>query len=224
MKVLVADDDEEMRLLLEDVVASCGHDVIVAVDGLDAWERFEHEKPPLAILDWDMPGLSGLDVCRRVRAGAEGSEAFVVVVTARDEAEDLRGVLDAGADDYFSKPISPEHLRARIVIAERRIAQDEARRRTEAALAKAQWLAGIGETSIALQHEINNPLAALLGHASLIEAGLCEPGEEAELLAVIIEQAHRIARVVKRLSALRNPESVEYIQGARMIDLGTKEE
>jgi DNA-binding response OmpR family regulator len=222
MKVLVADDDEDMRLLLEDVVASCGHDVVSAVDGGDAWAVFEREQPALAILDWDMPGLSGLDVCRRVRESAEGSEAFVVVVTARDGARDLRGVLDAGADDYFSKPISPEHLRARITIAERRIAQDDARRRAEAALARAQWLAGIGETSMALQHEINNPLAALLGHASLIEAGLCEPGEEAELLAVIIEQAHRIAGVVKRLSALRNPESVEYIQGARMIDLGTK--
>jgi DNA-binding response OmpR family regulator len=222
MKVLVADDDRDMRLLLEDVVASCGHDVVVAEDGLAAWEVFEREHPPLVVADWDMPGLSGLDLCRRVRAGAEGNEAFLVVVTARDDAKDLRGVLDAGADDYFSKPISPEHLRARITIAERRIAQDDARRRAEAALARAQWLAGIGETSIALQHEINNPLAALLGHASLIEAGLCEPGEEAELLAVIIEQAHRIAGVVKRLSALRNPESVEYIQGARMIDLGTK--
>ncbi len=66
---------------------------------------------------------------------------------------------------------------------------------------------------------MNNPLAALLGHAALIEQGLVEPGEEREVLGVIVEQAHRIAAVVRRLSALRDPQSVEYMDGARMIDL-----
>jgi len=65
--------------------------------------------------------------------------------------------------------------------------------------------------SAALQHEINNPLAALLAHASLLEQGLHEPGEERELLAVIVEQAHRIADVVKRIAARRDPEGPEFV-------------
>ena len=67
------------------------------------------------------------------------------------------------------------------------------------------------DDSAALQHEINNPLAALLAHASLLEQGLYEPGEERELLAVILEQAHRIADVVKRISARRDPDGPEFV-------------
>jgi nitrogen-specific signal transduction histidine kinase len=93
------------------------------------------------------------------------------------------------------------------------------RRRAEAALAEAQRLAGIGEMAMALQHQINNPLAALLGHAALIEQELYDPGEEHALLAVIVEQAHRIADVVKRLSALRYPTSAEFVRGDAWLDL-----
>ena len=128
-------------------------------------------------------------------------------------------MLDAGADDYISKPADVDHFAARLTIAERRIGAEAARRRAEQALAKARYFAGIGEMSVTLQHEINNPLAALLGHAALIEQGLVEPGEEREMLLVIVEQAHRIAGVVKRISALRHPQSVEYLEGAWMLDL-----
>ncbi|MDE3127773.1 MAG: hypothetical protein KGL38_07190, partial [Gemmatimonadota bacterium] len=81
------------------------------------------------------------------------------------------------------------------------------------------WLAGIGETSIALQHEINNPLSALLGHAELMMMDEKERGEENEHVRVIHEQARRIADVMKRLRRLRDPRTVEYVAGARMLDL-----
>ena len=90
-----------------------------------------------------------------------------------------------------------------------------------AAFAKdAAYLAGIGQTSLALQHEINNPLAALLSYASLIEQGVIDdPEERAEALATIVTQARRIADVVKRLRNLENPKSVEYLGEQRMIDI-----
>ena len=137
-------------------------------DGGAAWEMFQEAPAPLVILDLNMPVLDGLEVCRRIRAHEAGRETFVLVVTARDGRDDLTAVLDAGADDYVTKPSSPENLRARLEIAARRIAQDRARRAAEAELARARWLAGIGETTIALEHEINNPLSALLGHAELL--------------------------------------------------------
>lgn len=219
MRVLFADDDVIWQTLLGAVLAHLGHESRCAGDGGEAWELFQAEPVPLVILDVNMPVVDGLDVCRRIRAHAAGRDTFVLVVTARDARDDLAAVLDAGADDYVSKPSTPENLRARLAIAARRIAQDGARRAAEAELARARWLAGIGETTIALEHEINNPLSALLGHAELLLMDHDLGAAQREQLQIVREQAARIADVVRRLAKLKHPTSVEYLSGARMIDL-----
>ncbi|HEV7991767.1 MAG TPA: response regulator [Gemmatimonadaceae bacterium] len=219
MRVLFADDDAIARTLLAAVLTHLGHESRSAANGERAWAMFQEDPPPLVILDVNMPVLDGLEVCRRIRAHAAGRETFVLVVTARDGRDDLAAVLDAGADEYVMKPSSPENLRARLEIASRRITQDRARRAAESELARARWLAGIGETTIALEHEINNPLSALLGHAELLLMDDDLTGDQREQLQVIREQAARIADVVRRLARLKNPQSVEYLAGARMIDL-----
>lgn len=222
MHVLLADDDEFMRLLIEEVLKGLGHTVQPVADGAAAWAAWEAARAPLVLLDWQMPGMDGIEVARRIRDAEAGrQESFIIVVTAHDPGDGLDTVLDAGADDYLSKPVGPDELRARITIAERRIEQERARRDAEDALARARWLAGIGETTLALQHEINNPLAALLGNVALIESGIIRPDEYGECVSVIAEQAKRIAAVVKRLASLRDPKSVEYLQGAKMIDLSS---
>jgi two-component system C4-dicarboxylate transport sensor histidine kinase DctB len=119
----------------------------------------------------------------------------------------------------MSKPVTPDNLNARLRIAERRIGGNAARRTAEENLRKAQYLAGIGETSLALQHEINNPLAALLSNTSLIESGMLSAEEKDEALVTIAQMARRIADVVKKLRQLKNPTSVEYLGSARMIDI-----
>jgi CheY-like chemotaxis protein len=211
-----------MRLLLEEVLRACGHQPIAASDGTEAWTTFERDVPPMVILDWQMPGLDGLEVCRRIRAHPEGDITFVLMVTARDRADDLTAVLNAGADDYMSKPVTPDNLQARLRIAERRIEVSRARRTAEEELRRARYLAGIGETTLALHHEINNPLAALLTHTSLIQSGIMGEGEVKESLGLIAEQARRIAEVVKRLGEIERQQramSVEYLNEARMLDL-----
>ena len=224
MNALVADDDATTCALLCAVLGELGHDAESVSDGAAAWQRYQSSKPSLVVLDIEMPGLDGIEVCRRIRQMDERRETFVLVLTGRDHPGDLATVLDAGADDYVTKPAAPEHIRARLAIAERRIAQEAARRRAEADLAIARWRAGIGETAIALQHEINNPLAALLGHAELLLMEFDDRGEKNEQALIILEQARRIGDVVKRIARLRNPQSVEYVEGARMIDLSTSEE
>jgi sigma-B regulation protein RsbU (phosphoserine phosphatase) len=219
MRVLFADDDAIARTLLAAVLTHLGHEVRGAIDGEGVWAMYQEAPAPLVILDVNMPVLDGLEVCRRIRAHEAGRETFVLVVTARDGRDDLAAVLDAGADEYVMKPSSPENLRARLKIAVRRITQDRARRAAEAELARARWLAGIGETTIALEHEINNPLSALLGHAELLLMDDDLTGEQRAELQVIREQAARIADVVRRLARLKNPQSVEHRAGARMIDL-----
>jgi DNA-binding response OmpR family regulator len=128
-------------------------------------------------------------------------------------------VLDAGADDYLSKPFTPDALQARLNIAERRIALDREHRRIEEQLQKARYLAGHAETVVALQHEINNPLAALLGHVQLLEQGMVPAAEQAGAMKEVVTQGKRIADVLKRLRELTDPKSVEYAGGIKMIDL-----
>ena len=144
------------------------HDTQVASNGADAWRMYEEWYPDLVVLDVGMPGVDGLEVCRRIRELDDKREVFVLFLTGRDHPETLEMVLDAGGDEFIAKPTTPEDLRARLIVARRRIAQDAARRTAEDQLSKARWLSGIGEATLALQHEINNPLSALLGNAELM--------------------------------------------------------
>ena len=218
MRVLFAADDVITRTLFAAVLAHAGHESRSATDGDEAWSLFEAEPAPLVVLDAFMPGLDGLEVCRRIRAHPAGRETFVLVVTPAEARDALAGVLDAGADDYVSKPSTPENLRARLEIAARRIAQEEARRAAESELARARWLAGIGETTIALEHEINNPLSALLGHAELLLMDGDLSSGQREELQTVREQAERIADVVRRLAKLKGPRPASHPAGARAID------
>ena len=222
MRVVLADDDPVLQRLLRTALERRGHDVVVASDGDAAWRAIQQDPPPLAVLDWNMPVVDGLEVCRRARAGDSTRDTFLLVVTGRDAPEDVQAALEAGANDYMMKPLDPAGLMARLAIAERRIALDAERRDAVAQLARAQWLAGIGETAIAVQHEVNNPLTALMIEAqALAQLG----GANAELRALgesIQQQSARIATIVRRLGQLQDPRSVEYLRGgSRMIDLSS---
>lgn len=222
MKILVAEDSRVTRMMLVAALRDAGHTVVPAENGLIAWELFAAEPVPLVILDWLMPELDGLEVCRKIRSSPAGAGAFIIVATGRGTNEDVAEALAAGADDYITKPIAPELLRARVTIAERRIAIDEKRRRAEEALARAQWLAGIGQTSLAVQHEINNPLTALLAETALLAGNCAADIRQREQLETIASMARRIGQVVRQLAQLDDPRTVEYMAGSQMLDLSPK--
>jgi len=218
LRVLVADDDPVVRRLIVALLSEFGHETEVASDGGAAWRIFEEWRPNLVVLDVDMPIVDGLEVCQRIRELDEEREVFVLFLAARDRPDEFERLLDLGGDEFLVKPTTPEDLRARLLVARRRIAQDIERRQAEQELARARWLSGIGEATLSLQHEINNPLSALLGNAELMLMELKDRGEKNELLEVIHEQAMRIAGVVRRLRQLKDPESVDYVGGSRMIN------
>jgi C4-dicarboxylate-specific signal transduction histidine kinase len=110
-------------------------------------------------------------------------------------------------------------ITARLEIAERRIAANEARWAAEEALSNAQWMAGIGQTALAIQHEVNNPLAALLSNVQLMLMDDALPVDARTLAEDMLAQSRRVANVVKRLSQLEAPKTVEYLTGAPMLDL-----
>jgi DNA-binding response OmpR family regulator len=221
MDVVIADDDKILLHLVEAALVQRGHVVHAVCDGGAAWAAIERSAPPLVVLDWQMPVIDGLDVCRRLRATPHTAHTFVLMVTGRDRPEDLANALEAGADDYLQKPIAAKELAARCAIAERRIQQDGVRRHAEEVAARAQWLAGIGQTAIALQHEVNNPLSTLMYWADLAARGDTSDAERREAMGPISEECQRIADVVKRLSSLQDPQTVEYVRGIMMLDLGS---
>jgi len=222
LRVLVADDDPVMLAMYREALQQFGHEPFCAANGDEAIALFERERPPLAILDVMMPGIDGMQVCRHIRSIEARRDTFILVVTGKDRPETLSEVLDAGADDFLGKPVTVDQLHARVTIANRNIAQRLAQRAAEEALARAQWLAGIGETSLALQHEVNNPLTALLGNAALLRTREYTAEEEDEFVEAIVEQATRIGAVVQRLSSLKDPQSISYVRGTKMLDLSPR--
>jgi DNA-binding response OmpR family regulator len=119
MKLLIAEDDIFFRKLLQQTLGA-DYDVILAQDGNEAWATLQEEDAPqLAILDWVMPGMSGPQVCRKVRQCSRQDSMYLIILTAKNSAADVVSGLRAGADDYVTKPFSPEELRARVKIGER---------------------------------------------------------------------------------------------------------
>jgi sigma-B regulation protein RsbU (phosphoserine phosphatase) len=120
MRVLIAEDDLTSRQLLEGVLKKWGCEVVSTRDGNEAWAAFQSEDAPgLAILDWMMPGMDGVDLCRRVRGRKARDPVYLILLTALGQTEDIVAGLDAGADDYVTKPFNSNELRARIRVGQR---------------------------------------------------------------------------------------------------------
>ena len=115
MRILIADDNLVFQTVLRVMLSQWGYEVVVANDGDEAWRLLQSPTGPrLAILDWVMPGLDGLEVCRRVRAGNPSPYIYILMLTAKTSSEDLVTAMEAGADDYISKPLKSAELRARL--------------------------------------------------------------------------------------------------------------
>jgi two-component system, cell cycle response regulator len=115
MKILIADDDPVSSRLLDRLLVKWGYEVIAVHDGAEAWEVLKAENAPrVALLDWIMPGIDGLEICRRVRARSGQPYVYIMLLTANDKVGNLVEGLESGADDYLTKPFHPQELRARL--------------------------------------------------------------------------------------------------------------
>jgi CheY-like chemotaxis protein len=120
MKVLIAEDDQVSRRLLQATLGRLGYEVQTTENGVQAWNALQApDGPRLAILDWMMPELDGVDVCRNVRERKEMPYVYIILLTARGQKKDVVTGLEAGADDYLIKPFDPQELRSRITVGER---------------------------------------------------------------------------------------------------------
>ena len=129
-RILIADDDPITRLMLSTLLKEWGYEVVEAEDGSQALRLLEKEgSPPLAILDWLMPGMDGVDVCRAVRESREDQPLYVLLLTVKTERADTLEALGAGADDFLSKPFDYEELRVRLEVGKRVIGLQESLQR-----------------------------------------------------------------------------------------------
>jgi phosphoserine phosphatase RsbU/P len=125
MKALIADDDRIVTAKLSRALANWHFDVSLAHDGESAWGVIQTQAPRLAIVDWMMPALDGLGLCRRIRQDPTTAHMYLILLTSRDSRADVVAGLDSGADDYLVKPFDPEELRARLHVGVRVLALQE---------------------------------------------------------------------------------------------------
>ena len=115
MKILIAEDDAVSRRVLEGFLNKWGYDVLVSKDGEEAWQILQEEDAPqMAILDWMMPQMDGIEVCRRLRRRGPEPYVYVLLLTAKGQKRDVVEGIEAGADDYLTKPFDPGELQARL--------------------------------------------------------------------------------------------------------------
>jgi sigma-B regulation protein RsbU (phosphoserine phosphatase) len=148
VKILIAEDDPVSRRLLQATLEKWDHDVIAAEDGLAAWEALSSREPPqLLVLDWMMPQLDGVALTRRIRARDDGQLFYILLLTAKMQMEDIVTGLNAGADDYLTKPFQRDELHARIGTGIRILTLqrdlDDRIRELEQALAEVRQLSGL---------------------------------------------------------------------------------
>jgi serine/threonine protein kinase len=115
MRILVADDDTALARTLDRCLRAWGYEPVIAADGHAAWCVLKREDTPrVVILDWDMPGLSGIDVCRLLRSTPHGAHVYVLMLTARSTKADIIDALESGADDFLAKPFNNRELQLRL--------------------------------------------------------------------------------------------------------------
>ncbi len=138
MKILVADDDPVSRRLLQNYLQKWGYEVVVTLNGAEAWGKFEQEDFPMVISDWMMPEMDGPELIRRIRAGGKTNYVYTILLTARSDKQDMVKGMEAGADDFVSKPFDRDELQVRLRAGERIIKLERALEQQNQALREAQ--------------------------------------------------------------------------------------
>jgi sigma-B regulation protein RsbU (phosphoserine phosphatase) len=119
MKILIVDDDSTTRLVLGATLDRLGHEVIAAADGASAWKILQEQTISILFTDWNMPGMSGLDLCRHVRSAPGAKYTYIILLTVLDGRDYFLKGMEAGADDFIAKPWDDQQLAARLRVAER---------------------------------------------------------------------------------------------------------
>jgi two-component system cell cycle response regulator len=234
-RILVVEDNANLRLALEAMLNGT-YDVTLAENGALGIASARADPPSLIVTDLIMPACSGFDLCKTLKADAATAHVPVIILTARGDLEHKLEGFECGADDYLQKPFHARELLARIgtLIENRRLQRELARknreleravaelREAQSKLVESERLKTALNMAGALAHEINNPLSGLMGYCDLVRAALGPDHPLKNDLEKIIEQANRIAGVMRKIQTLREVRFVRYVGDETIVDLGVQ--
>ncbi len=212
MKILIAEDNLTTRRILETILAKWEYDVVSACDGNEAWEKLQEKDPPkLIILDWMMPGINGVEICRRLRREDPAKPIYIILLTGRDDKNDIVEGLGAGADDYIAKPFDKDELRARIDVG-RRVVE------LQTALLEKEKLQVIFEMTGAICHEMSQPMQAISGNTELMLMNLQKDNPLYKHVKTIKDQVDRMGDITQKLKRVTRYKTKDYIK-SKIIDI-----
>ncbi len=199
-KTLVIEDDSTMRILLEESLSLRGYEVDSFASGEEGWEAFTKNFYQLVILDWKLPDITGIDLCKKIREVDYSSYISIILITGNNTPKHLQTAFDAGADDYITKPFPLSLLNLRLLIAEQRAKHRLERAKAEEALVRAQQLAAVGTLAAGIAHEFNNIHTSVIGYLQL--SLNCNIDNEArEYIKRVLGAAKRATGITKNLLA-----------------------
>ncbi len=210
-KILVVDDDNYIRIILQKRLTTHGYEVILAEHGEDGWQKAKSEMPDLIVSDWMMPKMDGLEFCKKVKNDEQLRYAYFILLTAKDTQDDRIEGIETGADDYLTKPFNDKDLLTRIKAGLRINALQKE-------LVALQHQKAITELAVTLGHEINNPLGIMMLTLQVIQRkGDNQPiADVRKELEICIHNGKRVAEIVKRLSRLEDPHLIPYLKNSDM--------
>jgi DNA-binding response OmpR family regulator len=218
-KILVVDDDANARMILNRILSKAGYETREAKDGKEALEAAREYKPDVMIIDWMMPEMDGEQLASCIKNDATLRFTYIILLTARGDTKDRVRGLQAGADDYITKPAPHQEVLARVQSGMRvRGLQNEIEQLTRRL--------SIVELAATVGHEINNPLNVIYLALDMMRKSLKQK-EYDKLesgIELIAETAERIKMIARKFVELKNPQSTNYIDRLKMIDLHKSED
>jgi two-component system, sensor histidine kinase and response regulator len=220
-KILVVDDQPDNVFILQDRLKRAGFEVIAAYEGETGIQKTIEEKPDLILLDIMMPDISGFDVCRKLVANEETKNIPIILVTALTDAEDIKEGFDAGAFDYIKKPFNRDEMLARINSALRFS-------ETNNLLLELEKVKTFNATVVTANHEIKQPLTLINLSTAAIRRELNKNEQATDFLlkrVEFIEKAtHDIIDILEKLSSIKKPIFIDYLNNLKMINLQPENE
>ena len=211
MKTLIVDDDPATRTALENVLEKWGHDVDSTTSGDEAWEVLKDANTPyMIILDWLMPGMDGMTLCRKLREQDDYKPFYIIFLTSRGSREDVIEGLENGADDYIVKPYDYGELRARVQVGVRFL-------KLQMELQRREKRQGILEMAGAVCHELNQPLQYVSGFSDMLLAQGDPEDKNYKMIEGIKTGIDRISKLTKKISLITRYQPMEYMDGADSI-------
>lgn len=214
MKTLIADDDDIIRLLLNAVLTNLGHEVHEANNGREAWDAWRDGQFPLVISDWMMPGLDGLEFCRRIRATRGAEYTYIILLTSLSGKTNYLEAMNAGADDFITKPFEKDEFAARVRVAERLLGLHEKlraantyleRRVRERTVDLETALRAKEEFLSRASHELRTPMGHMLGFAQLLERDPLTDGQAMGVQHILTSGRHLLQLIDRILAVAHTP-------------------